>query len=141
MALVQIRQSFVMEGYSEIRKRKHWWNKYEYERTLIICLTGICVICEIPNEKDIHKIVEQKIQEEMQQSSGWGRNFEGWSSYRKYYKTGESYEYPDGKELELSIEYVRDWKMEKILKELDGNQFAALCKELGISAGEAIIRP
>lgn len=30
--------------------------------------------------------------------------------------------------------------MEKIMKELDGNQFATLCKELGISAGEAVAR-
>ena len=48
--------------------------------------------------------------------------------------------YPDGKVQKLKLDYIRDWKMEEIIKELDGNKFAALCKELGITAGEALLK-
>lgn len=98
----------------------------------------------------------------MKNTNGWGMNFEGWTSYRKYFKEEElkkkfnggfSYvefyydcsswqleNYKADKEIDLKMEYIRDWRMERIVKELDGNLFAVLCKELGISGGEAIAR-
>ena len=57
------------------------------------------------------------------------------------FRSGELDDYPDGKEAELRIDYIRNWKMEKIIRELDGNMFAVLCKELGITASEALLKP
>ena len=74
----------------------------------------------------------------MRTQDSWGEDFEGWSSYRKYCTPGELEKYPDGIEYKLNIEYIRNWKMEKIIKELDATQFAILCKEVGISSEDAI---
>lgn len=139
MALVRATQSFVMEGYSEIKEKSHWWSKAKYVRKLITNTTWVETICD---DSEAEKILEEKIKDKMQRrGDNRGRNFEGWSSYRKYFKPGEYNSYPNGKELEMGIEYVRDWKMKKIIEVLDGKQFAVLCKELGISVEEAMMRP
>ncbi len=137
MALVRASQSFVAEGFTELKEKKHWWSRAEYVRTQIRCFAGVSAICD---DSEAPAIIEEKIKESMKKDSGWGRNFEGWTSYRKYFKPGELDGYPEGKVAELNLEYIRDWKMDKITKELDGNLFAVLCKELGISGGEAIAR-
>lgn len=139
MALVMASQVFVMEGYAEIPKYAHWWSRAKYVRDITRLLTGVSAICD---EVDVPAIIEEKIKQEMEEDKGfsWHRNFEGWTSYRKYCKPGEFDDYPEGKNFELRIDYIRDWKMEKIVKTLDGNQFAILCKELGISGGEAIAK-
>lgn len=137
MALVKAGQSFVLEGFAEIKEKEHWWCRAEYVRKQIRLMSWVDAFCD---ETEVSSVIEEKIQKLMKSDNGWGRNFEGWTSYRKYYKPGELSSYPDGKKAELQIEYIRDWKMEKIMKELDGNLFAVLCKELGISGGEAIAR-
>lgn len=137
MALVKAGQSFVLEGFAEIKEKKHWWCRAEYVRKQIRLMSWVEAVCD---EAEVATVIEEKIQKSMKRDNGCGRNFEGWTSYRKYYKPGELTSYPEGKEAELQIEYIRDWKMEKIMKELDGNLFAVLCKELEISGGEAIAR-
>lgn len=137
MALVQASQSFVLEGFSQFKEKKHWWSKGEYKRKEIRLRCWVEAICD---DSEAEVIIEEKIRKSMKQS-GWGKDFEGWTSYRKYYKPGELEDYPDGKVAELKLDYIRNWKMEKVIKELDGNQFAVLCEELGISGGEAISRP
>lgn len=159
MALVKATQVVILEGFTELKKRKHWWCRAEYVRTPISCAKSFAVICD---DEDAPAIIEQKIQDAMNNTNGWGNNFEGWKSYRKYFKPEELKKkfnggyssaefyycfsscqleyYKADKEIGLKIDYIRDWKMEKIVKELDGNLFAVLCKELGISGGEAIAR-
>lgn len=159
MALVKASQIIILEGFTELKKRKHWWCRAEYVRTPISYAKFFSVICD---DTDAPAIIEQKIQNSMKNTNGWGINFEGWTSYRKYFKPKElkkkfnggfssdefyydcsSWQleyYKADKEIELKMEYIRDWRMEKIIKELDGNLFAVLCKELGISGGEAIAR-
>lgn len=137
MALVRASQSFVLEGFTKLKKKKHWWERAEYQRVQITRISWVDAICD---DADAPAILEEKIQKKLK-SSGWGKDFEGWTSYRKYFKPGELDDYPDGKVAELNLDYIRDWKMEKIIKELDGNLFSVLCKELGISAGEAILKP
>ena len=117
MALVKASQIFVMEGFTMLKKKKHWWKRKEYQRVPILS----------------YGWVERK-------EPGRGKCFEGWKSYRKYFKPGELMSYPDGKVQKLKLDYIRDWKMEEIIKELDGNKFAALCKALGITAGEALLK-
>lgn len=135
MALVEAHQTFVVEGYSEIKEKTHLFARTQYVRKPIKVLTGVTCICD---ETEAVAVIEEKIKEEMKQLRGWGNNFEGWSSYRKYCNPGEYKDFPNGKEFNLDIEYIRNWKMEKIIKELDAIQFATLCNELGIGAEEAL---
>lgn len=138
MALVWAAQIFVLEGYTQLKEQKKLFTKPKNIRTQISLLTGVESICD---ETEVTTVIEEKIKEKMEKTNGWGENFEGWSSIRKYCKPGEVDEYfSEGKEFELEIRYIRDWKMEKIMEKLNGNQFAILCKELGISAGEAVAR-
>lgn len=139
MALVKATQRFVMEGYVEIDEKMHWWSKPKYVRKLVTNVAFVEVVCD---ESEVEKIIEEKIKDKMQRSRYYiGRNFEGWNSYRKYFEPGEYDSYPNGFELETEIEYIRDLNMKEIINLLNGKQFAILCKELGISGGEALIRP
>ena len=140
MALVRASQSFVVEGFTQLKKKKHWWERGKYERSQIRLMLWVEAICD---DSEASTIIEEKIQKSIKRhaDSGWGKDFEGWTSYRKYYKPGELDDYPDGKEAEPRIDYIRNWKMEKIIRELDGNMFAVLCKELGITASEALLKP
>ena len=131
MALVKARQTVVLEGYTY----KPVFTQTNLVRKLIKVFTAVECICD---ETEVEARIEEKIKEKMQQVEGWGENFEGWSSYRKYLKPGESPSWPKGKKTTLDIEYIRNWKMEKIIKELDANQFAILCKELGMNITEKI---
>ncbi len=137
MALVWASQSLVLEGYAYFKERAHLFAKTNYVKKPIYALTGVSIICD---ESEVKSVIEEKIKEKVAQSEGWGEKFEGWSSYRKYCKPDEMYEYPEGKEFELKIEYIRDWKMQKVIDRLEAKQFAILCKELGISGGEAVAR-
>lgn len=137
MALVKASQIFVMEGFTMLKKKKHWWKRKEYQRVPILSYGWVETICD---ESEAPQIIEEKIRNRMKKEPGRGKCFEGWKSYRKYFKPGELMSYPDGKVQKLKLDYIRDWKMEEIIKELDGNKFAALCKELGITAGEALLK-
>lgn len=138
MALVRASQSLIMEGYTEIKEKPHWLKKGTYVREKISLRTWVWAICD---EEEAGAVIEEKIKQKMKETSGWGRNFEGWSSYRVYCNPGEVGEEPNGTQWKLKLSYIRDWKMERIMEELDGNQFSILCKELGIGAGEALIKP
>lgn len=81
MALVRVSQSFVMEGYAEVKEKAHLFARAKYVKKLIKLITWVSAICD---EAEVDQIIEEKIKQEMQQSKGWGRNFEGWSSYRKF---------------------------------------------------------
>lgn len=135
MALVKVKQEFVVQGYEEIKRKKRFSKRTEYVKKPIKYLTSVEAICD---ETRVNDIIEEKIKEELEEAKGWDNDFRGEVSYRKYCKPAELYSYPAGKEFEMEIEYIRDWKMKTILEELDANQFATLCKELGISGGEAI---
>lgn len=137
MALVKASQTFIMEGYTELKEKKHWIGRTNYVRKKIHLHMWVTAICD---EKEAETIIKEQIRQKMKETSGWGRNFEGWNSYRTYCNPEEVWEYPNGVQWELKLSYIRDWKMETIMKILDGNQFAVLCKELGISANEAIVK-
>jgi len=135
MALVRASQSFVIEGYSELEKKSHLFARGRCVREQIKLFTWVDCICD---ESEVVEVIEEKIKEEMKNKSGWGKNFEGWTSCRKYFKPGEHEDYPEGRECQLNIEYIRNWKMEKIIQNLDAVQFATLCKEVGMNITEKI---
>lgn len=135
MALVRASQEFVVDGYKEVKRKKPFRKKTEYIKEPIRYLTGVKVICD---ELEVNNIIEEKIKEKLEEEKGWNDNFRGKVSYRKYAEPAELYGCHDRIEFKLEIEYIRDWKMQKVLQELNANQFAILCKELGISGTEAV---
>lgn len=136
MALVRASQVLILEGHTQFKEKESLFSRAKYVRKAICARTWVETICD---ETEVTTRIEEKIKEKMEKTPGRGENFEGWSSFRKYYKPNE-FNNSDGKEFELKVEYIRDWKMQRILETLDGNQFAVLCKELGISVEEAIVR-
>lgn len=125
MALVWASQELIIETYDEYKKM---FTRSKYVKFPTLLRTWVEVICD---ETEVTEIIEKKIKEKVQESSG--------TSYRKYAKPGE-YDYPKGKQFELKIHYIRDLKMREIIEKLNGSQFAILCKELGISGAEAVAR-
>lgn len=123
MALVRASQEIIIETYTEY---KRIFNRSKYVRVPELLRTWVEAICD---ETEVTEIIEKKIKEKVEKPYV--------TSYRKYAKPGE-YDYPKGKEFELKVEYIRDLRMREIIETLNGSQFAILCKELGISAGEAI---
>ena len=138
MALVWASQSFVIEGHVELEIKRRFSKRTECVKKPILLLSWAKIICDA---SEVTSAIEEKIKEQLKKEKDYYKDFKGEISYRKYCKPNEFYEYPQGKEFNLKIEYIKDWKMKKILEELDGNQFAILCKELGISGAEAVIRP
>ncbi len=138
MALVCARQSFLIEGYKVVERKKWFRNCTEEVKKPIRYLAWVKAICD---ESNVSSVIEEKIKEKVENEKGYYEgNFNGVLSYRKYCKPNEFYgsRYLDEKEFELKIDYIRNWKMQDILEALDGNQFATLCRELGINAEEAI---
>ena len=123
MALVKVSQKFVMEGHEKYRKM---FTRSTNVKPITI-LSSVEAICD---ELEAVEVIERKIEERVEGE-------ENCSSYRKCCKPRE-YGYRNGTEFELCMEYIRDWPMKKIIKELDPNQFAILCKELEITPIEAI---
>lgn len=135
MALVMACKLFILEGYTELKEKEHLFDKAKYVRKQITHVTWESVnFCD---EEQVDEILEEKLQKRMKEIEGWGRNFEGWSSYRKYAKPGELEDYPEGGEIKR-LSYFRDWPMKKVFETLNAKQFALVCKELEIYAGEAI---
>ena len=131
--LIYFSKGFTMEGETGFKERKHFWNKVEEVRHKIYCNTSVSGICD-KNELDTE--IERKTKEKLK-TSGWGINFAGWHRVVPYEEMLEIYtqkgwniEYlPLGN---VQTEYVYQWKMEKILKNLTGEQFAQLCKEIDL---------
>lgn len=142
MALVRASQAFVMEGFIQLERKKHFWSRTK-DLVARIKTTKISWVHAICDEADAPEIIEEKIREQMKEKkcreSDLG-NFEGWTSYRKYFEPGELTDYPEGKDAPLKLDYIREWKMEKVIHELNAEQFAVLCKELGITADEALLK-
>lgn len=137
MALVIVSQLIILEGYTELKEKKHWLRDSDYVRSKIKKYVWLEAMCD---DKEAETIIKEEIEKAMKETKGWGRNFEGWISYRTYSEPGEFLDEPLGKQYELRLDYIRDWKMEKVIKELNAKQFAILCKELGLTAQEALTK-
>jgi hypothetical protein len=126
-------KGFTMEGETSFKERKHFWNKAEEVRHKIYLNTFVSGICD---ESELDAEIERKTQEQLK-TSGWGINFTGWQRVVPYEEMLEIYkekgwdtdDLPLGK---VRAEYVNQWKMDKILKTLTGEQFAQLCREIDL---------
>jgi GTPase Era involved in 16S rRNA processing len=83
----------------------------------------------------------EAIEKKMKTTPGWGIDFEGWTEICKDRKTlAKKYPYEEEYWLDCmtseepaSIEYISEYPMEKVLKVLNGQQFAQFCKENNLS--------
>ena len=133
--LVSFYKGFMLEGETTLpRKKKHPWSKPELYRTKIHTLTGVSGICD---ESEVESEIERLTKERIMKGSGWGKDFSGWQRvvpYEEYLEIKEKKNW-DNRYLptyNVNIEYIHTWKMEKILKELDGTQFAQFCRDMEI---------
>lgn len=128
--LVRFHKGFTMEGVSTVDTYKHWWSRPKKVRQTIYLHTGVRGICD---ESEVEKEVERLTAVELK-SRGWGEDFSGWQRVVPYNELLEIAEekgwkdrdFPAGK---ITTEPVNKWKMEKILKELTGEQFAQFSRE------------
>ena len=131
--LVSFGKGFIMEGEASFKERKHFWDKPQEIIHKIYCTTGISGICD---ETELDAEVERLTQEQLK-SSGWGHKFHGWQRVVPYDESVEIYaEHGWDTEYiptcEVRLQYIRDWKMDKILKVLTGKQFLQFCKEIDL---------
>ena len=130
--LVYFHRGFLMEGESSFKKYQHFWKKPTLEKRKIYLFAGVSGICD---ESEVE--VERLTKERLKKSSGWGENFAGWQRtvpYREALKICLTKGW-DAKHVpkdETTIEYINAWKMNKIVEQLTGEQFALFCKEQGI---------
>lgn len=129
--LVYFHKGFLMEGTTHFKKRKHLFAKAELVKHTIYLTTGVHGIC---NESEIEAEVERLTQKQLK-SGGWGYNFECWHRVVPYLeacdlakklKWDPDYPIPTN---EVKTEPINEWPMEKIIKELNGKQFAQFCRE------------
>ena len=132
--LIYFHKRFVLEGETTIKQRKHFWNRKVDTRQKIYHYASIDGICD---EKDLDKEIERLTSLKLK-SSGYGKNFSGW---QRVVPEIELFEIardlgwdmdtlPTGN---ISIEYVNQWTMDKIIKHLTGEQFIQFCKENDIN--------
>ena len=124
--LVCAARGLCLIGYASFYEKVSVFKK-ELIRRQIRLATGVNVICD---EKDVESEINKAIQNELKSSSGWGINFEGWSGY-DFSSTAEDEEYKkEHNEYPLRIEYIKDWKMDKVLSRLTMSQIIKLSNEL-----------
>ena len=122
--LVKVCQNFVWH-YPYKKKVKDSFRKCHYEDAIDYCMSAISFVSD---EKDVDKEVEKRIEN-------------CFTEERKYKISGYGFEIPagiyegqygNGHTCTRTITYIKDLKMEEILRILTGEQYAQFCKEMGI---------
>lgn len=137
--LVKYHKGFIMQGESDLEGKDHFFSKKRIERRPIYLSTGVHGICD---ENEVEEKISEAIAEEMK-SKGWGGNFSGWNRLLTVEEAEKAYPDSDldfSKLNTITTEYVNSWKMERILKELTGEQFAQFCKENGIAETMTLLK-
>ena len=128
--LVRFHKGFTLEGEANVATYKHWWSRPKKVRQTIYLHTGVRGICD---ESEVEKEVERLTAVELK-SRGRGEDFFGWQRVVPYNELLEIAEEKGWKDRDfatgkITTEPVNKWKMEKILKELTGEQFAQYSRE------------
>lgn len=129
--LVRVWKSIVLKGYTTVEKG---FFKKRMVREDIYLSCGISgLICD---ETEVEEKLAEALQQKMKETEGWGINFEGWTELctdrkilQKRYPYKDDYWFDCVTSGKPQIEYVSDYSMEKVLKVLNGQQFAQFCKE------------
>ena len=137
--LIYFSKGLIMEGENSIFQRKHFWNKHQEVRQKIYCETWISGICD---ESELDAEVERLTAEKLK-SSGWGSKFSGWQRVVPYEESVKIYEEHrwDTEEVpksDVRVDYIQNWKMEKILHVLTGKQFIQLCRENNVDPNKVM---
>lgn len=133
--LVRVWKGFVLKGYTNEEKGLF---KKRLVRDDIYVSTGITpIICD---ESEVKEKLAEAIEKKMKTTPGWGIDFEGWTEICKDKDVlAKKYPYEDEHWFECMlsdepiIEYISEYSMEKILRILNGQQFAQFCKENNLS--------
>ena len=138
--LVSFRKSLLLEGEYTETKRKHFWSKPYEVREKAYLVSGISGICE---DTDLDKEVERLIREELDNHSGWGKDFSGWQRVVPYEEVferakAEGWQKATLPSFKLMVEPVRDWTVGKAIEKLTGKQFAQYCRDCGITQKDVI---
>lgn len=129
--LVYFYKSFVLEGENTQEYSRHIWGKTVNQRRKIYAFRSARGICD---ESEVESSIEAKIQDCLENSPGWGKDFSGWQRvvpYDELPSIAESLDW-DVHDLptdKVTIEYIKDWPMDKILKTLNGKQFITFLVE------------
>lgn len=127
--LVRVWKSLVLEGTTTVEKgiiRKRLVKEKMYVSR------GINLICD---ESEVEEKLAQAIEERKANTRHWGINFEGWEVCKDREVLEKKYPFEDDEWLDKVtsdapvIEYISEYPMEKVIKILNGAQFAQFCKE------------
>ena len=133
--LVKFHKGFIMEGITD-KVEKKMFGRTEIERNVKIYVsTGVSGICD---ESEVEEKVAEAVANEMN-SDGWGENFQGWKRLISAEEAKAIYDHEYTHLNKITTEPINSWKMDRIIKELTGAQFAQFCKENGIGA-ECLMR-
>ena len=138
--LVYFYKRFIVEGENTQEYSKYIWGKTINQRRKIYAFRSVKGICD---ESELDRLIDLKTADRLANSPGWGKDFSGWQRVVPYDELpviAESLDW-DVRDLptgDITIEYVKDWPMDKILKTLTGEQFVKFLKENNISIVEAL---
>lgn len=127
--LVRVWKSLVLEGTTTVEKgiiRKRLVKEKMYVSR------GINLICD---ESEVEEKLAQAIEGLKANTKSWGINFEGWEICKDREILEKKYPFEDDRWLDKVtsdapvIEYISEYPMEKVIKILNGAQFAQFCKE------------
>lgn len=138
--LVYFHKVFVLEGENTQEYSKYVFGKIINKRCKIYAFRSASGLCD---ESEVNSLIELKTADKLANSPGWGKDFSGWQRVVPYDELPgiaeslgwEVRDLPAGK---VTIEYIKDWPMEKILKTLTGEQFAKFLRENNLSVAEAL---
>lgn len=138
--LVYFKKVFVLEGENTQEYSKHIWGKTTNKRRKIYAFRSASGICD---ESEVDRLIDLKTADRLANSSGWGKDFSGWQRvvpYDELHSIAESLDW-DVHDLptdKVTIEYIKDWPMDRILKTLNGEQFVKFLTENNIGVAEAL---
>ena len=128
--LVRVWKSLVLEGTTTVEKgiiRKRLVKEKIYVSRGISAL-----VCD---ESEVEEKLAQAIEDLKANTRSWGINFEGWKICKDREILEKKYPFEDDEWLDRVtsdipvIEYISEYPMEKVIKILNGVQFAQYCKE------------
>lgn len=139
--LVYFYKCFVLEGENTQEYSKYIWGKTINQRRKIYAFRSVSGICD---ESEVEYFVDLKTADRLANSPGWGKDFSGWQRVVPYDELpgiAKSLDWEVHNLLppyDVTVEYVKDWPMDKILKTLTGEQFIKFLKENNVSISEAL---
>lgn len=132
--LVRVWKGLALEGTTYVEKGI--FNKRLVKKNIYLSCGISGLICD---ESEVKEKLAAAIEEKLKTSKGWGVNFEGWKICTDRKALEKHYPFEDAEWFDTVmsdtpvIERISEYPMEKVLKILNGAQFAQFCKENNLS--------